>query len=118
MKFYGITGGIGAGKSEVLNYLKDYYKAEVLSADKLAGELMTKEGPCKNLLSDLFSEEGIDGYNEDGSLNRSAISDAMFKNNQLRKKVNNIVHPAVKEEVLRLASEYNESGAEFFFISS
>lgn len=118
MKFYGITGGIGAGKSEVLNYLKDYYKAEVLSADKLAGELMTKEGPCKNLLSDLFSEEGIDGYNEDGSLNRSAISDAMFKNNQLRKKVNNIVHPAVKEEVLRLASEYNESGAEFFFIEA
>ena len=38
MKFIGITGGIGAGKSEILHYIQERYPAKILLADELAHE--------------------------------------------------------------------------------
>ena len=36
MRFIGITGGIGAGKSEVLQYIRSHYKCVVYLADEVA----------------------------------------------------------------------------------
>ena len=40
MKFIGITGGVGAGKSEILSYLANKPKTKVLLADEIAQEVM------------------------------------------------------------------------------
>ena len=40
MKFIGITGGVGAGKSAILDFIREHYRAKVVLADDLAKELM------------------------------------------------------------------------------
>lgn len=46
MKFIGITGGVGAGKSTVLAYLKENYKCHIALADDLAKSLMEPGSIC------------------------------------------------------------------------
>ena len=46
MHFIGITGGVGAGKSEVLNFLETNYKVEVLRSDELAKQLILPGPAC------------------------------------------------------------------------
>ena len=43
MKFIGITGGVGAGKSEILHYLETKDGVKVMLADEIAHELMLPE---------------------------------------------------------------------------
>lgn len=43
MLFVGITGGVGAGKSEILNYLARHHGTRVMLADEIAHELMEPE---------------------------------------------------------------------------
>ena len=45
MKFIGITGGVGAGKSAILDFIREHYRAKVVLADDLAKELM-EPGPA------------------------------------------------------------------------
>ena len=40
MKFIGITGGVGAGKSAILEYIAEHYNAKVMLADEIAHDLM------------------------------------------------------------------------------
>ena len=42
MKVIGITGGVGSGKSLILNYIKDHYNCEIIMADDLAKDLCKK----------------------------------------------------------------------------
>ena len=49
MKIIGITGGVGSGKSEILNILKNDYQAKVIQSDHVAHELMV---PCLLYTSD------------------------------------------------------------------
>lgn len=46
MKIIGITGGIGAGKSAVLDYLKERYGAYIIQADQVGHALMEPKGSC------------------------------------------------------------------------
>ena len=46
MKVIGITGGVGSGKSEVLNYIGRHYEAAVVQADEAAHLLMQPGGAC------------------------------------------------------------------------
>ena len=43
MKFIGITGGVGAGKSAILEYIAEHYNAKVMLADEIAHDLMMPE---------------------------------------------------------------------------
>lgn len=40
MKIIGITGGVGSGKSEILNILENDYHAKIIQSDHVAHELM------------------------------------------------------------------------------
>ena len=46
MKVFGITGGVGAGKSEVLTYLGQNYDATVIQADEAGYLVMLPGGEC------------------------------------------------------------------------
>ena len=50
MKTIGITGGVGAGKSTVLDYLRDKYHAYLIVADELAKELELPGHACYDAL--------------------------------------------------------------------
>lgn len=107
MKILGITGGVGAGKSTVLSYLRDTYDAKLILCDEVGAKLQLPGGACyepmRALLGDAF-------MNADGTWNRAALGAKLFADEEVRRGVNAIVHPAVKAEVRRLLGLYEAEG--------
>lgn len=102
MKFIGITGGVGAGKSTVLAYLEKRPRTRVMLADEIAHRLMEPGGVCYDRILKCFPEETI--CRADGTLDRGALAAVLFSDERKREQVNRIVHPAVRlyvEEQLR-----------------
>ena len=93
MKVIGITGGIGSGKSFVCKILEEMGYAVYYSDDR-AKILMNSDLRIQKELKQLFGEEV---YNEDG-LNRELISKKIFSDIALRKKINQLIHPIVRED--------------------
>jgi len=117
MKFIGITGGIGAGKSTVLSLLKDNFNCRVLLADEVAAELMTPGHQCFDDVVALSWPDSI--LAKDGTIDRPLMAKFMFNDDSLRRQVNNIVHPAVEKEVLnQVAEEREKHNIEYFFFEA
>ena len=92
----GITGGIGAGKSTVLQDLADRYHASVIQADLVARDLMQPGGRTYEPLLGLFGRKILA---PDGTIDRPVMARAMYASADLVRAVNAIVHPCVKEEI-------------------
>ena len=103
MKVLGITGGVGSGKSTVLNYLKVSYGAYLIECDEVARQLQEPGETCYRPMIELF---GIQAMKPDNTIDRSAVAKMVFGNSLLRQKLNAIVHPAVKERVKQLIAEH------------
>lgn len=108
MKFIGITGGVGAGKSEILSYLGKKTGVRVMLADEIAHELMEVGTDCYKCLRQTFNDEDI--WNSDGSFNREKLAKVIFSDKLKRDIMNSIVHPAVKEYVIRQQEYEKERG--------
>ncbi len=114
LKVIGITGGVGAGKSEVLKMLEECSEACVLKADEAAHEVENKE--CRKRLTALLSEDIL---SEDGTIDKRRMAEKIFRDEALREKVNAIVHPAVKSYILsRIEEERKKGKADYFFIEA
>ena len=59
MIFIGITGGVGAGKSEILNYLKSKENIRVMLADEIAHDLMEPKQEAYLKICETFAKEDI-----------------------------------------------------------
>ena len=57
MRFIGITGGVGAGKSEILGYLAKKPDTRVMLADEIAHELMSPGTACYDKISETFGTD-------------------------------------------------------------
>lgn len=108
MKFIGITGGVGAGKSEILSYMGKKTGVRVMLADEIAHELMEAGTDCYKCLRQTFNDEDI--WNSDGSFNREKLAKVIFSNKLKRDIMNSVVHPAVKEYVIRQQEYEKERG--------
>ena len=108
MIFIGITGGVGAGKSAVLSYLKELDGVRVMLSDEIAHELMEPGSDCYNRLKELFAGEPI--WLEDGHFDRVALAGVIFSDDKKRELLNEVVHPAVKEYVLHVLEQEKEEG--------
>ncbi len=108
MRFIGITGGVGAGKSEILSYLGKKTGVRVMLADEIAHELMEAGTDCYKSLRQTFNDEDI--WNSDGSFNREKLAKVIFSDKIKRDIMNSIVHPAVKEYVIRQQEYEKERG--------
>lgn len=117
MKFIGITGGIGAGKSAILSYIKNHYNAKVVLADDLAKTLMEPGQECYEAIRQVFG--GYDVFAEDGTIDAKAMARVMFSNPTLRERVNDIVHPGVKANVMGQVEEERRRGQlDYFFFEA
>ena len=108
MRFIGITGGVGAGKSEILSYLGKKTGVRVMLADEIAHELMEAGTDCYKSLRQTFNDEDI--WNSDGSFNREKLAKVIFSDKLKRDIMNSIVHPAVEEYVIRQQEYEKERG--------
>lgn len=98
MKFIGLTGGVGAGKTTVLKAMKQMYRVRILIADEIAHEQMEPGTACYEQLKEAFGD--CDFWTEDGRIDRSRLAQQLFSNEEQRRVLNGIVHPAVKEYIL------------------
>ena len=87
----GLTGGIGAGKSEVSRRLASY-GALVIDADQIAREVVEPGTPGLAQVVGLF---GTGVLAPDGTLNRQQLGEIVFGDDELRAKLNSIIHPLV-----------------------
>jgi dephospho-CoA kinase len=87
----GLTGGIGAGKSEVSKHLAAQ-GAIVIDADLIAREAVA---PGTDGLAEVVAAFGPDVLGSDGSLDRARLGDLVFADPELRAKLNAIMHPRV-----------------------
>ena len=108
MKFIGITGGVGAGKSAILDYLKNKPDKKVMLADEIAHELMVPGTQCYDRLRAEFGTEDI--YQKDGYFDRIKLAQVILSDDEKRKKLNGIVHPAVRKYVIGQAAYERKEG--------
>ena len=103
----GITGGVGSGKSTVLDYLKTGYGAFLIECDEVARELQQPGGECYEPMRRLFGDQAC--LNKDGTIDRKAVAQIVFSDEEKLKALNRIVHPAVKRRVRELIRNYCDS---------
>ena len=116
MLFIGITGGVGAGKSEILKYIKEHYKCEIYLADEVAHLVKEPGTECYDKLVKLLGEDVVAA---DGRIDKGMMAGKIFADVGVLKKVNEIIHPAVKEYLLARLEEAKNSGqVELFFVEA
>ena len=108
MKFIGITGGVGAGKSAILEYIAANYNAKVMLADEIAHDLMMPGTKCYDTIKAEFAGEQI--FLADGNIDRPRMAQVIFNDDRKRERMNGIVHPAVKDYILEIYREEQEKG--------
>lgn len=92
----GITGGVGTGKSVILNYLQEKHGAIILEADKIAKELL-EPGKKGNLaIRQIFPEEL---FAENGEIKREKMAEELFRNPEKRDAMNGVVFPLVRQVI-------------------
>lgn len=116
MKIIGITGGVGAGKSQVVSYIKEHYKAVCLLADEVGNEVKEPGGRC---YEDIVNLLGQDILLEDGTIDRRRMANKIFEDKNLLNAVNDIIHPAVIATIKEKAAKAKESGeVDYFFVEA
>lgn len=101
MLLVGLTGGIGSGKSTVSAMLTEL-GAVVIDADAITRRLQQPSTPVFDAMVARFGP-GI--VAADGTLDRPAVAAIVFTDEQARKDLEAIVHPAVGAEMVRLLQE-------------
>ncbi|MDO5616444.1 MAG: dephospho-CoA kinase [Cruoricaptor ignavus] len=103
-KIIGITGGIGSGKSTVAKIIKKN-GFPIYSSDERAKEIVNDNPILKSKIVELLGENA---YDENGIYNRKWVASLVFNNNDLLKKLNELIHPAVKEDFQKWIKQQNK----------
>lgn len=101
-KIIGITGVIASGKSSVVSYLKNnnYF---VIDSDEIVKKLYTSSDVI-NMIKLEFGEE----YILNNEINKRKLSDLIYNNLSYRLKLNNLIHPLVKQNIEKVVKQTKE----------
>jgi len=100
MLIVGLTGGIGSGKSTV-SRMFEARGITVIDADAISHELTKAGSPILNDIRSVFGEDVITA---EGALDRAVVRERVFARPELRKRLEEILHPRVRKEMLKRAS--------------
>ncbi|MGI9621532.1 MAG: dephospho-CoA kinase [Acidimicrobiales bacterium] len=104
---FGLTGGIGSGKSTVAAGLV-FRGAVLIDADAIVRELQEPGGV---VLSEMVEHFGMAILDSGGRLNRQAVADMAFSDEDQLAALNKIVHPRVMEEIARIRDQHAPTDA-------
>jgi dephospho-CoA kinase len=102
----GLTGGIASGKSTVASMLRDL-DCPVLAADALGHELLE---PGQTAYAEVVREFGIDILDSYGNVDRTALGEIVFADEERRKKLNGILHPRIREIIEKWFTALDQPG--------
>ena len=106
----GIMGGVGSGKSTVLDYLEKQYNAYVIQSDLVAKEIMKKgHNVCREVLAQFPDADN------NGNIDSKKLADIVFGDKQQLKKLNSITHPGTVSEINQ---RINGSSADVIVVES
>jgi len=105
MILIGLTGGIGCGKSEVSRLLADR-GAIIIDADLIVRELQQPNGEIFNQMVEMFGDSVVA---DDGTLNRGAVANEVFKDKAILKKLNELIHPVVRRVMNERVKSYSDT---------
>lgn len=103
----GLTGGIASGKSEVDREL-ERLGALVIDADAVARDVVEIGTPGHDAVVKAFGDRVLDAS---GAIDRPALADIIFSDEDSRKLLNSITHPAIFQEMIRRVTEYADNRA-------
>ena len=116
MKLIGITGGVGAGKSLVLQLLQKHCRCRVLLADEVGNEVKLPGQPCYERLVELLGKQVL---SSDGTIDRKKMAERIFADPALLDQVNGIIHPEVRRYILKQVEEERSKGEiDYFFLEA
>ena len=101
----GLTGGIGSGKSLAGDFFKSK-NIEVIDADDLAHNALSKNGKGYIEFLDVFGKTFLDKNSE---IDRKALRDYIFKNPEMKNRLEEIVHPIVQDGILSFINNSNSA---------
>ena len=111
MKVIGITGGVGSGKSVVMDILQKEYGAQIILADLVAHDLME---PGQQNYIDIVEAFGEEILAKDKTIDRPALAKVVFGDKDKLVRLNAITHPNVKKEIFRRIDAIKEKGEAAF----
>lgn len=116
MKIIGITGGVGSGKTMLLEYIREHYHARILLADVVANQLKEPDGACYEQIVALLGREILE---TDGTISKSRMAERIFRDKDMLQAVNDIIHPAVKAYIVQeIEKERQREELDFFFVEA
>lgn len=104
----GLTGGIGSGKSTVSN-LFVARGAKLVDADAIAREVVAVGSPT---LAQVVADFGEEILRPDGTLNREKLGNLVFQNPTLKKQLENILHPPIRQLIQSRMNEFETANPE------
>jgi len=115
MRKIGITGGVGSGKSRVLEFLEDIPKVAVYQADVIARELQCPDQECYEAIVAHFGTEIL---SEDQTIDRARLGGLVFSDKAKIMVLNGLVHPLVNRKIEELILEEEKRGTEIFVLEA
>lgn len=97
----GLTGGIGSGKSAATSMF-ERHGIDIVDADEVARDVVAVGSEGLNQIQAHF---GSDILLEDGSLNRAALREKVFANNEEKNWLNELLHPLIRKRMQNLLAE-------------
>lgn len=98
----GLTGSIGTGKSTIANKFKQL-NIPVVDADIIAREVVE---PGKDAYNKIIAAFGEQVLQQDKTLDRAKLGEIVFGDEEKRNTLNGIIHPAIRQEMIRQRDEY------------
>lgn len=111
MRVIGLTGGIASGKSSVATLLSSF-GVPVIDADQLARDVVIPGSAALARIVESFGEGVLDSS---GALDRAALAEIVFAESGARKKLEAILHPAIKLLAEERLAELREQGEPVVF---
>ena len=105
MILIGLTGGIGCGKSEVSRLL-ERHGAVIVDADLIVRELQQPGAEIFRRMVEMFGDKVVAA---DGSLDRAAVANEVFKDTEILGKLNLLIHPVVRRVMNERVERYRDT---------